>query len=516
MEWPFCKESLDNFWKTLEAQARAPESAARFPVLSRPAIHVTLLVLLTLAFCFGGLAVNKTLEGDEALYALIPKTITMTGEWIHLTYNGVPYYYKPPLHFWMSAALFRVLPMTASTASLPSALFGALNALMIYILCRAMFPGWEMAFLSTLVYLTTHEVLHWTRGVHLEAMVTFWILVGLYAAYRSVKNPAAIVGMGIAVGLGWLSKGPHSLYPAMVALPLWKFEDILWRRIFSIWSVAAGVVMIAILAPWFWLRMNEGTGFSQGYFMKELGHTLFGPTQLHNGPLFYPVRLAATYWPWLPAAVLGFFLLARGWRISAGARLWIIFGALVAVLITITAERRMRYLFQLYPALSVASGAAVTFAVQRYPRLLRIFVVLAAVGATGMVLVSRKGSAPADATRDAVRVARQIRPGERVWITDRTQYGRKTEPSVAKSLGFYAEPLLRACKAECAQEAGPGSTVVARADEAEGVANALNGKIDYANKTLAIVRIPAGDLTGAATTTVRDRGFDAPSRRQVK
>src|SRR5712692_325421 len=100
MEWPFRKEALDNFWKTLEAQAAAPERSARFPVLSRPAVHVTLLVVLTLALCFGGLAVHKTLEGDEALYALIPKTIKMTGEWIHLTYNVVPYFNKPPLHFW--------------------------------------------------------------------------------------------------------------------------------------------------------------------------------------------------------------------------------------------------------------------------------------------------------------------------------------------------------------------------------------------------------------------------------
>jgi len=516
MEWPFRKEALDRFWKTLETQAQEPERSARFPVLSRPAVHVTLLIVLTLAFCLGNLAVHKTLEGDEALYALIPKTIKMTGEWIQLTFNGQPYYYKPPLYFWTSAALFQVLPVTPSTAALASALFGALGALMIYVLCRAMFPGWELAFLSTLVFLTTHEALHWIRGVHLETMVTFWILVGLFAAYRSLKNPAALVGMGIAGGLGWLSKGPHSILPALVALPLWKSEGILRRRLFSFWSVAAGVVLIAVLAPWFWLRMSEETGFSQGYFFNELRHTLFGPTQLHNGPLFYPVKLAATYWPWLPAAVIGFFLLARGSRVSPGARLWLIYAAVVAVVVTVTAERRMRYLFPLYPALSVASGAAVAFVVQRYPRLLRIFVVLAAIGATVVIVVSRKGTNPPSATREAVMTAGQIRPGERVWITYRTQNAGKTQPSVAKILGFYAEPLLYARKSDCRQEAGTGSTVVARPDEAEQVAKAVNGKIDYSNNTLAIVRIPGGDSDGGAKTTSRGAAFDGQSNSQVK
>jgi 4-amino-4-deoxy-L-arabinose transferase-like glycosyltransferase len=500
MEWPFRKESLDNFWQTQEAQARPEESAARFPVLSRTAVHATLLVILTLVFCLGGLAVNKTLEGDEALYALIPRTITITGEWVNLSFNGVAYYNKPPVYFWLSAALFNVLPVTASTAALPSALFGAFSALMIYVLCRAAFPGWELAFLATLVYLTTHEVLHWIRGVHLESMVGFWILVGLYAAYRSVKNPAATLGMGVAAGIGWLSKGPHSLFPGLVALALWKSEGIFWRRLFSVWSVAAGVVLIAILAPWFWLRMQEGTGFGHGYFLRELKHTLFGPTQLHNGPLFYPARLAATYWPWLPAAVIGFFLLARGWRVSTGARLWLIYALLVAVLITITAERRMRYLFPLYPALSVASGAALAFAVQRYPRLLRVLIILAAVGATIMVAVSRKGSKPANSTRDAVQVARRIQPGETVWITHRTQYGQRKQPSVAKTFGFYAAPLVRACNADCVGQATPGSIVVARADEAERVAAGLSGSIEFSNKTLAIVKIPGGASEGDART----------------
>lgn len=490
MEWPFRKEALDNFWRTLEAQAQPSESAARFPILSRPAVHVTLLVLLTLAFCFGGLAVNKTLEGDEALYALIPKTIKLTGEWIHLSYNGQAYHNKPPLYFWTSAALFQVLPATPFTAAFASALFGALGALMIYVLCREMFPGWELAFLSTLVFLTTHEVLHWIRGVHLETMLTFWILVGLLVAYRSVQRPAVIVGLGIAAGLGWLAKGPQSLYPVAVVLLLWKRERILWSRSTSIWSVAAVAAFLAILVPWFWVRLGEGTGFGQKYFIQQIANKLFAPTLIHNGPLFYPAKLAVTYWPWLPAAVVGFFLLARGWRISAGARLWIIFAMLVAVAVEVTAERRMRYLFQLYPALSVASGAAVAFAVQRYPRLLRIFVVLAAIGATVMVVVSRKGTKPPSATRDIVMTASQIRPGESVWITDRTQNAGKTVPSVSKILGFYAEPLLYTCKSDCRQEAGAGSTVVARPDEAEQVAKNLNGRIEYSNKSLAIVRIP--------------------------
>ena len=488
MKWPLDKTSIQRFWDSLEEQAS--RSDAEFPVLSRTRVHLTLLALLALVFCLGGLSPNKILEGDEALYALVPKTIVATGEWIHLSYNGEPYLFKPPLNFWITAAFFRFLPLNAFTASLGSGLFGALNALMVYLLCRVTFPGWRLAFAATLVFLTTHEVLHWTRGVHLETVLTFWTLAGLLAAYLSVKNPLATVGLGIAAGLGWLAKGPQCLYPGGVALVFWKTEGVLWRRLFSIWSVAAAALLAAIVGPWFWTRLQEGTGFGQGYFVKELGHTLFGPTQLHNGPLFYPVTLAATYWPWLPAAVFGFFLLAGGWRRSSGARLWLIFAGVLTTVIMVTAERRARYLFQLYPALSVAAGAAVVFAAERWPRALRVLVVLSVMVACGLVIFGRKNTLPSAPTRDALTVARRLKPADAVWLTQRIERGGKSDPSVAKSLGFYAPPLLKACAGLCEKEAASGALVVARADEAEEVAALVKGRVDFANGTLAIVKVP--------------------------
>ncbi len=487
MEWPVRKESVDGFWQRLEAGAQERES---FPLLSRPVVHVTLLVVLALVLCLGGLSPKKILEGDEALYALVPKTILLTGNWVRLTYNGEPYYFKPPLNFWITAAFFKVLPMNALTASLGSGLFGALVALMIYVMCRIMFPGWVLAFSATLVYLTTHEVLHWTRGAHLETVLTFCILFGLLMAYLSRKNSAAIVGMGVAAALGWLAKGPQALYPGAVALIMWKTEGVFWRRLFSFWSIASAVVLAAIIAPWLLTRFQAESGFAQGYFLKELGRTLFGPTQTGNPPYYYFVNIVQSYWPWLPAAAMGFYILARGWKRSPGARLWLVYTVVLVAVVMITAEKRMRYLFQLYPALSVAGGAAVTFAIQRYRTALHIFIVLVVAVALGLTIFARKNRLPSPPTADALVVAEKLRPEDRVWLTDRTEHGLGKEPSVAKTIGFYAPPLLRSCEGKCDKEATPGSLVVARADEADEVARLVRGRVDYANKTLALIKVP--------------------------
>lgn len=482
--WP-SKDILDGFW-TRQAQ-RDAQSRDRFPVLARPEVHITLLILLAFAFCVASLSSNKILEGDEALYALVPKTVLLSGDWIHLTYNGEPYYFKPPLNFWITAVFFKIFPMNAFTAALGSGLFGALSALMIYFLCRVMRLGWEWSLAATLVYLTTHEVLHWTRGVHLETVLGFWTLAGLLCAYLSIKHPSAILGLGVAAALGWLAKGPQSLYPGMVALVLWWFEGKFWRRVFSPWSVGAGIFLIALLAPWFWVRLHEGTGFGHGYFVTELGRTLLGPTQSHNGPFYYFMVIPVTYWPWLPAAVFGFFILARGWRHSAGARTWLVFAAVAGVILLATAEKRARYLFTLYPALSVAAGAAIAFAAESYPRVLRGLVALTVAAAIGLVIFGRKNTAGVPATRDALKIAERLRATDQVLITSRVGSGGRSDPSVSKSLGFYAPPLLKTCELQCEMEAKPGALVIARADEADAVARLVRGTVDYANKTLAIV-----------------------------
>jgi 4-amino-4-deoxy-L-arabinose transferase-like glycosyltransferase len=324
-------------------------------------------------------------------------------------------------------------------------------------------------------------------------VLTFCILLGLLMAYLSRKNAAAIVGIGVAAALGWLAKGPQALYPGAVALIMWKTENVFWRRLFSFWSVASAIVLAAIVAPWLLTRLQGESGFAQGYFLKELGRTLFGPTQTGNPPYYYLVKILQSYWPWLPFAAAGFYILGRGWKRSPGARLWLVYAVVLGVVVMITAEKRMRYLFQLYPALSVAGGAAVAFAVQRYAKALRVFVVLAVAVALGLMIFGRKNRPPSPPTRDALVVADKLRPEDRVWLTDRTEHGLGKEPSVSKSLGFYAAPLLKSCEGKCDKEATPGSLIVARADEADEVARLVRGTVDYANKTLALIKIPADE-----------------------
>ena len=81
--------------------------------------------------------------------------------------------------------------------------------------------------------MTTPEVAHWSRGVHLETLVTAWVLLGLLAAFHSVREPSGVLWLALAAIGGWFAKGPQGLFPVAVAVVLWARAGVLVRRAVS-------------------------------------------------------------------------------------------------------------------------------------------------------------------------------------------------------------------------------------------------------------------------------------------
>jgi hypothetical protein len=193
-------------------------------------------------------------------------------------------------------------------------------------------------------------------------------------------------------------------------------------------------------------------------------------------------------------------MLGREWRRSLGARTWISYATIVFVVISLAAGRRGRYLFQLYPAFSAAAGVALAAATTRVPRLLHWLVVPTVVAALVVAYVGEHVSkAQAGHSREALEMARSLGDADdTVLITRMTQWG---EPQFGKILGFYARPLLHACRAACEEEAGPGRRIVVRIGELDHVVGHLVGAglldagaaadaVGLRTPSLALLRVP--------------------------
>ncbi len=430
---------------------------------------------------------SKPLEGDSAMYGTIAKTIAATGEWRRLTFNGEPYFNKPPLHFWSNALVLLLLPPTGVSVALVPSLLGVVDTLVLYALCRATLVGSETAFFAGLVFLTTPEVVHWGRGVRLETLLTLWMLLGLWAAYRSVARPSAVLWLGMAAAGGWLTKGPQGLLPLAVAPVLWFRAGVLWARLGSRWMLGALGVCLGVIVAWAVLRSVE-PGFVRTYFGSQVMEVLLVGGWFERGPFWYVGKLLRTYWPWLPLAGGGLVLLWRQRDERLGAWLWIACTVVIFFVISAAAVKKGRYLFQLYPALAVAAGVALAALTRRVPRLPTIVAAGAFAGAAVVLVFAGSGSVRPHVP-DALATARMLDPAATVLLSHDAQHGR---PDVGKILGFHAPVLLATCRADCVAEtaARAGLTqIVVRRQEAPGVAAAVRGVIVHRNDTLAIVGV---------------------------
>jgi 4-amino-4-deoxy-L-arabinose transferase-like glycosyltransferase len=435
---------------------------------------------------------DRPLHGDAAMYGAIAKAVLQTGDATHLTINGRPYFNKPPLFFWLTALAYRALGFGGLAPLLVSGLLGVANVLLLHGLCRRMGFDPATAFAAALAYMTTPEVVHWTRGVHLESILTLWILLGLGAAYASIERPGAVLLLGLAAAGGWMAKGPQGLFGIAVAPLLWWRHGVLRERARSPWLLAAVAVVLVLVVPWTWARIEDDAGYADTYFRGQIGGALLEGTKIQRGPFWYLGKLGSSYWPWLPFAVAGIVVLARRVRDDAAAQAWLGYGAIVLAVTMAVATRRPRYLFPLYPLLAVASGVSLGMLARRWQRLLPALAGCAlAVGLVTGLVDQERSSRESDRMRgDVIALARTLPADAEVWLA--SDVPLEGMPGIAKVLGLYAPPLLCSCGAPCtsADLSDDDIQILTLAQSAAALAAATGATIDASNDTVALLRVP--------------------------
>ena len=89
-------------------------------------LELLCLVIIVVAaiFLFYRLGVPPLKNWDEAIYAQVAKEITQSGDLLTLHWQHADWLEKPPLTFWIMAALFRVFGISEFSARAVSALAG--------------------------------------------------------------------------------------------------------------------------------------------------------------------------------------------------------------------------------------------------------------------------------------------------------------------------------------------------------------------------------------------------------
>jgi 4-amino-4-deoxy-L-arabinose transferase-like glycosyltransferase len=343
-----------------------PLNAPRWPVNAAAASPSrawlgAALALFTLAW-FASLGTRSLIHSDEGRYAALALEMARSGDWITPRLNGLLYFEKPALPYWIGALSFRWFGVTEFSARLWPGLAGFLSVLMVGFSADRLW-GREAGVRALAIAGSSTWIVVNSHLLTLDAGLTLFLTLALCAVLLAECGAPSPPARRRWIWLAWaamagavMSKGLVGvLIPGCTLLlaSLWQRDFGLWRRLH--WGSGLAI-FLALAAPWFVLVSVRNPGFAEFFFIHE--HFARYLTQVHRreGAWWYYVPLLlAGLLPWTG----GLPWLLRGYKSSTGraqvtARsLLIAWSAFVLVFFSASGSKLPSYILPMFPALAL-------------------------------------------------------------------------------------------------------------------------------------------------------------------
>ena len=263
------------------------------------------LLLVALWTLLLGLAAFRPLAlPDEGRYAEVGRWMLLSGDGLASRLNGIPFFHKPPLLYWLEALSMAVFGVNAWAARLVPALHAGVMLLTVYLTARRLSSG-LVARHAALMLGTSLSFLLAGQYVNHDMLVAAWIGVAIWAfalAFLQEGRPDPLLArLGfVACALGVLSKGLIGLALPGLVLLVWLVWTRQWRKILQLPWVSGLALFAGIAVPWFVLVEQHYPG-ALGYlvgvqhFQRFTGKTFNNP---HPWWFYLPV-LAGLFFPWI-------------------------------------------------------------------------------------------------------------------------------------------------------------------------------------------------------------------------
>lgn len=244
------------------------------------------------------------MDPAEGRYGEIGRKMAELGDWITPWHQyGVPFWGKPPLSFWMTAASLDWFGINEFAARLPHFLAGVATAWCAWNVARnghtmqatgastsaadsgshprsrslealmaaAMLGTGLLFFLSSGAVMTDAALV---LGTTMATMGAWLAMAGIDEGQR--RRQGWLAFLGGAVGI--LAKGPLALVLVGTPLLLWAAWNGRWRVLWSALPWVRGVLlMVALTAPWFVAAEMKTPGFFEYFFVGEHFHRFATP-----------------------------------------------------------------------------------------------------------------------------------------------------------------------------------------------------------------------------------------------
>ncbi len=232
------------------------------------------LVVVVLAR-LASLGMYPLTDTTEARYGEIGRKMLETGNWITPQWDyGVPFWGKPPLSFWGSAAGMAVFGVNEFGARIATLIAALATSALFWCWPHAPAQRGSTSMAAALVLLSSVLGFLIAGAVATDVFMTFGMTLSMVAFWNAMSREDAggadrwMFFVGLAIGL--LAKGPVAVVMTGIALFLWLLwtRDLrrMWRRL--PWLRGIGLTLLLAL-PWYLLAERATPGFLHYFIIGE-------------------------------------------------------------------------------------------------------------------------------------------------------------------------------------------------------------------------------------------------------
>lgn len=368
---------------------------------------------------------------DEGRYLSVAWEMLASGNWAVPTLDGLPFFHKPPLFYWLAAAAMRVMGMVPFAGRLPSLLAATALAWAMYRFTLA-WSGARHARIGLVVLATTPYFYFGAQYANMDMLVAACIgvcvLLAAHAALAAARGEAARTALWAAyafAALGMLAKGLIGCaLPGAVVLS-WLVATRRTDLVARLLSPTGLAIFLAIVLPWPLAMQARYPGFFDYAVMGQQVQRFLGAGFNNAEPWwFYGPVLFVLCLPW-SVGVLALFARGRERREGSGPSLRVLMACWLVVVVaffSVPQSKLIGYILPAVPPLAwlLADGIA-TRRLRGLDANLRAFACGAAVVIVTAV-VAYGIRAPHSSRALAQALAQQRSPADRVVFFDTYPY----------------------------------------------------------------------------------------------
>lgn len=365
-------------------------------------VALGLLILVSAWAYFANLHLSL-LEGSEGLYAGIAGEMKRRGEFFDLTYQGLPYFNKPPFFFWLLSLSTSIWGDNEVALRVPGSLAAVGTIALVYLLGLKLISP-TAGFWAAFVVATTHVFLWYGRRVLFDSTLTFFVTLAIFSWIQVQllgRSSKWYLLAFLSMALGAMLKELHGFFLPLLVMAVYAVIRRDARMVKDRFFWAGLMMAVAMIAAYAQLL---GPGYQHHFHIGRALHSVWSPgaSSVSSGghPIYWYLGMMwADFFPWcalLPSAIVLLWA-RRPWQSHPTELLLLVWVLSFFVVFSLATLKREPYLMTIVPGIGLMIGYlyerafSPDGAVDPMPWLLRILLAVLAVTYIGGMFL---GAAP--------------------------------------------------------------------------------------------------------------------------